>query len=176
MKTHFFLFPVALCFLLLTGCELFDDSPCGLRKSLDIYLLGSSIVDTTFGYYYSYMDGNNRVFQYSEIVENVCASEHVKTEFRVALLDETTVGINARGNVSWLFLFEERVAMVKNGTDIEGNVEAGLKQAFGEEPGWYVPALEVYFPTKGNYHLDTAFLKEMVISVEVTSKYRDHSK
>lgn len=166
---------LASCFLLLfMGCDLFDDSPCGARETYDLYLLGSSIVDSTTGVYYSYMDSGNRVFQWSNLVENVCAQEHVKMEARVALLDETTSGISARTKASWLFLFEENVAMTKSGSDIKGKGEAGLKQAFGEDPAWFVPSLEVYFPTKGSYGLDTAYLKQNVISVEMMAKYRKH--
>ena len=161
---------ISLCF---NGCDLFDDSPCGPKKTYDLYLLGSSIVDTSTGVYYSYLDGQNRVFQFSNIVENVCPEEHVKFSFRTALLDESTSGIFARGRVSWQFLFEKEVLGTKSGSDVKGNGDAGLKQAFGEEPGWFVPALEVYFETKGSYSADTAFFKKNVISVEMMANYRE---
>lgn len=159
---------------LMTGCDLFDDSPCGPKETLDIYLLGSSIVDSTTNVYYSYMDGNNRVFQWSKLVEEVCALEHVKFDARVALLDETTSGVSARSRISWLFLFEEQVELTKSGSDLKGSGEAGLKQAFDPEPGWFTGAVEVYFPTKGSYKQDTAFLKKNIISVELMAKYRKH--
>jgi hypothetical protein len=171
MKASSF-FPLAFILVILLGCDLFDDSPCGPKENYDLYLLGSSIVDSTTGVYYSYMDNNDRVFQWSQLVENVCPDEHVKVNYRVALLDETTTGINARGHVSWLFLFEENIAMTKNGSDLKGKGEAGLKQAFDKDPAWFVPVLEVYFPTKGSYGADTAFLKTNVISVEAMASYR----
>lgn len=171
LYTSFFLSLVTF-----TACDLVDDSPCGEHETADLYLLGSSIVDTTTGIYRSYMDGSNRVFQYSELVENVCPLEHVKGEFRVALLDETTTGISARADISWFFFFEERIELIKNGSDMKGNVEAGLKQAFDPDPGWFVHAVEVYFPTKGSYSADTAFLKNNVISVESMARYRHFSK
>lgn len=173
MKKIPFIALAVLC-LYLESCDLFDDSPCGVRETYDFYLLGSSIVDTTTGVYYSYMDGADRVFQWSQLVENVCAQEHIKIEARVALLDETTTGISARSGASWLFFFEENIPMSKNGSDLKGNGEAGLKQAFGEDPGWFVPKIEVFFPTKGSYHADTAFLKHNVISIEQMVKYRKH--
>jgi hypothetical protein len=168
------LLAVAICSTLLGSCDLFDDSPCGPNQTFDLYLLGSSIVDSTTGVYYSYMDGSNRVFQWSQLVENVCAQEHAKMECRVALLDETTSGISAKARASWLFLFETTIPMTKSGSDIKGNGEVGLKQSFGEDPAWFVPTLEVYFPTKGSYGADTAFLKQNVISVEMMAKYRKH--
>ena len=171
MKSNLLPF-VLVSFLAFYGCDLFDDSPCGVKETYDLYLLGSSIVDSTTGVYYSYMDGTNRVFQWSNIVEHVCAQEHVKMEARAALLDETTTGISARAGASWLFLFEETFNLSKNGSDLKGSGEAGLKQAFDTDEAWFVPQIEVYFPTKGSYSADTAFLKQNVISVEMMAKYR----
>ncbi len=162
----------ALAASFLSSCDLFDDSPCGPKQTLDIYLLGSSIVDSTTGVYYSYMDGTNRVFQWSQLVENVCTDEHVKIEARTALLDETTTGISARAGANWLFLWEEQFELNKNGSDLKGNGQAGLKQAFDKDAAWLVPKIEVYFPTKGSYAADTAFLKANVISIELQAKYR----
>lgn len=154
------------------ACDELDDSPCGAKMTFDMYLLGPSIVDTTTGYYYSYLDGNNRVFQWSQIVEQVCPEEHVNSDFRVALLDETTTEIEAQGKVNWFFFFEDIFPMTKTGSDLKGSGSTGLKQAFDTEPGWYVPALEIYFPTKGSYSADTTFLRQNVVSVEIMSKYR----
>jgi hypothetical protein len=173
MKQFIYL-TIAVLLTITTSCDLFDDSPCGPNQTYDLYLLGSSIVDSTTGVYNSFTDGNDRVFQWSELVENVCAQEHVKMDCRVALLDETTIGISARGRADWLFLFEENIPMTKNGSDLKGKGEVGLKQAFDKDPAWFVPVLEVYFPTKGSYSADTAFLKQNVISVEMMAKYRKH--
>jgi hypothetical protein len=164
-----------LAALTLSSCDALSDlfSPCGSRQTFDLYLLGSSIVSEDGGVFHNYMEGDNRVFQWSDTVENVCAEEHVKGTFRVALLDETTTGISARGRFSWQFLFEEEVAMTRNGSDLKGNGEAGLRQAFGEDPGWFIPTLEVYFPTRGSFAADTSFLKANVISVEMEARYRN---
>jgi hypothetical protein len=149
-----------------------DDSPCGEAKTKNIYVLGTSLFDTTGGIFNTYMDGTNRVFQWSDIVEQVCTDEHVNTTFRVALLDETTTGINARGIVNWQFFYENIAPMTKTGSDLKGSVQTGLKSAFSGLEGWYVPGVEVYFPTLGNYSADSAFMIEKVISVEVISNYR----
>ena len=94
--------------LFISGCDLLDDSPCGPKETLDIYLLGSSIVDTAGGVFNHYTEGGNIVFQWSELVENVCAEEHVKANARVALLDETTTGISARANIRWQFYLKKK--------------------------------------------------------------------
>lgn len=173
MKCGTFVFIAISSTLMVTSCDLVDDSPCGVRETADMYLLGSSIVDSTNGLYYSYMEGNNRVFQWSQLSENVCAEEHVKAEARVALLGAASAfGIQARARVSWQFFFEKNIVMALVGDDFKGSGEAGLKQAFGMDPGWFVQTVEVFFPTKGSYSADTAFLREQIISVEMMSKYR----
>ena len=56
------------------------------------------------------------------------------------------------------------------GPEIESN--PGLKQAFDTDEAWFVPKIEVFFPTKGSYAADTAFLQNNVISIELMAKYR----
>jgi hypothetical protein len=153
-----------------------DESPCGEEKSKDVYVLGTNFFDTTGGIFNTYMDGTNRVFQWSDIAEQVCTDEHVNTTFRVALLNETTTGINARGTVNWQFLYEDIATMTKTGSDLKGSQETGLKSAFSGLEGWFVSGVEVYFPTFGNYAADSAHLVERVISVEAISKYRHYKE
>ncbi len=159
----------------LSGCDLVDNSPCGPRRTFDLYLLGSNIVDTTGNVFNSYMEGNNRVFQWSKLVDSVCTDEHVKSNFRIALLDETSAPlVKVRGVVSWQFLYERTYDATPKGSDYVATAETGLKQAFPDLQGWFVPALQVYFPTKGSYDSDTAFLKEHIISVEISCNYREY--
>jgi hypothetical protein len=117
------------------------------------------------------MEGTNRVFQWSDIVENVCPHEHVKGNFRVALLDAASA-VQARGRVDWNFFFEQKVTMTRTGVDFKGSGEAGLSQAFGESKAWFIPVVEVFFPTKGSYSADSIFLVKEVISVEMGVDYK----
>lgn len=160
------------------GCDLLDDSPCGPKKTYDLYLLGFSCVeDVPKNVLNTYMEGNNRVLQWGELVDHVCTDEHVSTEFRVGLLDETTsktYGITARGRVSWQFLYENKFPCSASGPDLKSTGSTGLKQAFPDLNGWCVPVVEVIFPTKGSYSADTAFIKQLLISVEITAKYREY--
>lgn len=176
MKNRILYIWVAVFFTFIVSCDLFDDSPCGPDVTHDVHLIGSSVVDTAQGNYRSYMKNSERVFQYSINAEDICPDEHVKVEAKVALLDVTTEGIFSRARVSWLFLFEKQIPMTKDGWDVKGNGEAGLKQAFGEEPGWCTPILEVYFPTKGSYSADTAFFKANVVGVQLKATYREFKK
>jgi len=179
MKTLQFGLILTILFASLSGCDILDDSPCGPRQSYDLYLLGSSTVVETGDILNTYMEGTNRVLQWSELVEQVCSDEHVKVDYKVALLDEETAvkeKISARGKVSWQFLFEREVALKADKFDLKGNLEVGLKQAFPDLEGWMVPTLEVIFPTKGSYSADTAFIKQHLISVEIIAKYREFKK
>ena len=121
------------------------------------------------------MEGNNRVFQWGDIVEQVCTDEHVKSEFRAALLDaKLSPDIMARGRVSWEFLYENNFPLKLKDSDLIGKGETGLKNAFPDLNGWFVPTIEVLFPSKGSYSADSAYLKKHLISIEIMSKYREY--
>jgi hypothetical protein len=171
---------------LFSSCDLFDDSPCGSKKSVDLYLLGSSQLNKKF--LNTYLNGNNRVFEWSELIENVCTDEHVKTEFRLAMLDENSANmfnLKARGKVSYQFLYEKEIDLISSKNDLVGNLETGLKGAFPDLSGWFIHSIYVSFPTKGSLEADEKFLfpKDLegvlngpIISVEITSKYREYNK
>jgi hypothetical protein len=161
-----------LCF---SACDLLDDSPCGPKKTYDLYLLGSNIIDTAGGQFNHYMEGSNSVFQWGNIIEHVCTDEHVKTEFKAALfVAKDAPSIKARGRVSWQFLYEKEYPLQLKEDDFIGSGETGLKSAFPDLNGWFIPTIEVYFPTLGSYSADTAFIKKNVISVNIISKYREY--
>ncbi|MEP7196321.1 MAG: hypothetical protein ABI851_07350 [Saprospiraceae bacterium] len=174
-----------LVFLSFSSCDLLDDSPCGPHTTADVYLLGISMLDKT--YFNTYLDGNNRVYQWSQLVENVCTDDHVKSDFRVAILDETsasTYNIKARAKISYQFLYEQNTELKLNGTDFKGNLSVGIKHAFPDLKGWFIHSIEVYFPTKGSADADYKFLFPIdpvegnllgpLISIEMTSKFREY--
>jgi len=162
-----------LCF---SACDILDDSPCGPKNEYDLYLLSSGVIDTTGGQFNHYMEGSNSVFQWGDLVENVCTDEHVKTEFRVAIYSEKeTPNIKARGRVSWQFLYEKEYPLQLQGYDFKGSGETGLKSAFPDDlKGWFVPTVEVFFPTLGSYSADTAYIRKHILSVSINSKYREY--
>ncbi len=176
---------LTILFSSISGCDLIDDSPCGPHKTEDLYLLGSSMLDKA--YLNSYLEGNSRVFQWSELVEQVCSDEHVKSNFRIAMnTDQSAKKLNlkARATISWQFLFERKIELVESNEEFKGSIEAGLKQAFPDLNGWFVHTIEVYFPTKGSLAedekflfprdpIDSAFVSE-IISVEMISKFREY--
>ncbi len=92
----------------------------------------------------TYTEGNNRVLQWSQLVEHVCSEEHVNTEFRVDFSSETAneQNITTRGIVSWLLFWEENLDLELFTTYYKGNLEVGLKQAFSGKEGSFIPILE----------------------------------
>lgn len=94
------------------------------------------------------MEGNNRVFQWGDIVEQVCTDEHVKSEFRAALLDaKLSPDIMARGRVSWEFLYENNFPLKLKDSDLIGKGETGLT-AFRILMAGSFQRLRFYFPQK----------------------------
>lgn len=125
-----------------------------------------------------YMDGNNRVYNWGELVENVCPDQHVKVSCTVRFYNGAATNvIKARGRIDWQFLFERNFDvndLQLNGTELKGNGEAGLKQAFGENPASFVPVLEIFFPTKGSLQADDDFLFQNVLAIEIVAEYLDY--
>lgn len=176
----FKVFILGLLFTLFSGCELLDDSPCGVKDTYDLYLLGNNVFDASNGKLNTYMEGSNRVYQWSEIVEHVCTEEHVDSEFKVSFLDDKTASENnifARGVVSWQFLFSNKVNLTANEEALTGSLNVGLKNAFPDLSGWFIPAVEIYFLSKGSEAADLAFItsNSKIISVSMTSKYRQYN-
>lgn len=190
MKNLIFQLVSILILLGLNSCSfienLLDDSPCGPKSTADIYLLGQG--QTSDKYLNTYMDGNNRVFQWSELVENVCTEEHIKSEFRIAMLTEssfTKLNIKARGKVSYQFLYEKNIELQPIGLEIKAKLETGIKNAFPDLNGWFIHSVEVYFPTRGSLEADKNFLfpidkegnfKGEIISIELKSEHRTYKK
>ncbi|MCC6817103.1 MAG: hypothetical protein IT267_11880 [Saprospiraceae bacterium] len=192
MKNFIFLLVSILILLGLNSCklidDLLDDSPCGPKSTADIYLLGQG--QTSDKYLNTYMDGNNRVFQWSELVENVCTEEHIISEFRIAMFDPSSItrlNIKARGKVSYQFLYEKNIELQPIGLEFKAKLETGIKNAFvaPDLNGWFVHSVEVYFPTKGSLEADKNFLFPIdkegnfqgeIISIEVKSKHRIYKK
>jgi len=100
------------------SCNKEKNPNCGANNEFNMYLSANSIVDSTTGFYYSYRDGNNRVFQWSEPVSDVCPEEHVKVEFKAGLLKVgDSSQVSARARVSYGILFERTFAMTYDGID-----------------------------------------------------------
>ncbi len=170
-KTITPLFIALFLLTLMQGCNKETNPKCGPNKKYDLYLF-------EYGAYapsaYTYMDGNNRVYQWGDLVEHVCPDEHVKVSYRVRLHFSLNSRITARGRISWSLLFERQFSMSPDGLDLKGNGEAGLKQAFGENEASFIPILEVLFPTRGNRTDDDQYLKENVQAVEIIAEYLDY--
>jgi hypothetical protein len=175
---RFLLFFAGLFLISLMSCkDQLDDSPCGDTKTGGIYRQWNKLFDTTGGDFNTYMDNGNRVFQWATVVEEACTDEHVKTDFLVFLLDEKYKdSLSARGGVNWQFLYEDTVPLTLNDSDLEGKLETGLKQAFPSLQGWFIPSIEIYFPTKGSFTADTTYLKNKIDFIQIISVYRHYKE
>ncbi|HMG15633.1 MAG TPA: hypothetical protein VK590_09310, partial [Saprospiraceae bacterium] len=145
MKKLIFIIQILFVIGFYNSCSVLDDSPCGVYETYNYYRIGKEIFDTTGGVFYTYLDGNTRIFQYSELIEHICPEEHIKSKFTVKFLDDTITSVSVRANISWHSLYQDDIVMKKNAYIFEGSGETGLQQAFGKEPAWCVPTLEIYF-------------------------------
>ncbi len=165
----------AILFSFLSGCTKDDEATlCGPQKVFILALPVNKLTDSSDGGFHTYLEGNNRVFQWSELIENVCSDEHVKVNCEVSLYN-INAPILARARISWSLLFERNINLTKTENKLRGGDEAGLKQAFGDNPGYFVPALEIFFPSRGSYSADTIFLKDEVMSIYLEARYWEYS-
>ncbi|HMG15632.1 MAG TPA: hypothetical protein VK590_09305 [Saprospiraceae bacterium] len=154
------------------SCSLIDDSPCGVYENFELYRLGQALFDTAGGKFHTFLRDTNRIFQYADLIENICPDEAVNSSFRVALEDEKTNGITASGRVTWLLIYKDEFLMGKSGSDLKGTGKTSLKHDFGMDPAWCIPTVEFSFPTKGSYQQDSLFLNDNVVSAEIMVNYR----
>jgi hypothetical protein len=174
MRKHLLLAGVIL-FSLLIACTKDDKATlCGPQKVFILALPVNKLTDSSGGGFHTYMEGNNRVFQWSELIENVCSDEHVRVSCEVSL-HNINAPIIARARISWSLLFERKINLTKTENKIRGGDEAGLKQAYGDAPGSFVPTLEIPFPSRGSYSADTTFLTDEVMSIYLEARYWEYS-
>jgi hypothetical protein len=156
-----------------TACGIEDvlvKSKCGDKKKYQLVLIQTEYMNTK--YLNSYMENNNRVFQWSELIEKVCTEEHVNSKFTIYLTDFKYADlINVRGKISWQFLYEDKIELKQNANSFEGVLSTGLKGAFPDIEGWFVPAVELYFPTKGSYFADEDYMREALFGVGIEADY-----
>ncbi|MGZ3952820.1 MAG: hypothetical protein ACXVBZ_15570, partial [Flavisolibacter sp.] len=174
---------IAVAILLLclgVSCSKNDkDSPCGqsmrhqimkepLYEKTNPRCLQLDKADPQFD---TYLEGNNRVFSWSDLVENVCTDQHVFVYCKVWTLKDPSM-VLARGAI-WTsaVLQPARINMLQSGNEIKGQNEEGLKQVYGDGPGKFVPVVEVIFPTKGSFFADSIYFFQEVNYVEVISDY-----
>ena len=145
----------------LSGCENGDTLPCLALNKAD------PLFDT-------YMEGNNRVFSWSCLVENVCTYQHVVMYCKV-MTENNPSGVTARGEI-WISAWYQpaKITMTQSGNEIYGQGEAGLKQVYGDGPGKFLPVLEVLFPTKGSFSADSLFFYHEVNRISLNADFMEY--
>lgn len=145
----------------LRGCENGDTLPCLALNKAD------PLFDT-------YMEGNNRVFSWSYLVENACTYQHVVAYCKV-MTEHNPSGVTARGEI-WTSAWYQpaQITMTQSGNEISGQGEAGLKQVYGDGPGKFLPVIEVLFPTKGSFSADSLFFYSEVYGVSLQADFMEY--
>ena len=170
---------VFVCLLLsltLGSCSLFDtvSDICGPGFDAEDDGFGTSLAA-----WETFVSGGNRFYRRTLKVENVCPDEHVTASFDMALKEKGAtlqLPLSIRGRVEWSLIFpSEEVFLAENlrvadGT-YSGQVEAGLKQVFGENPATYFVSFEVFFPTTGVASRDLAYVMDFVDIWRMKTRY-----
>ncbi|MFQ5570830.1 MAG: hypothetical protein ACE5G0_14195 [Rhodothermales bacterium] len=156
--------------LTLASCSLISDDKCGLHFTAE-----DSGFGTSFAAWQTGVDGGNRFYRRALKVENVCPDEHVTADFRFHFKRsaDVEIPITIRGQIEYNPLFpSEEVILAENLHDVQekialkGEVEAGLKQAFGDSPADYFVIFKITFPTTGLANRDLAYV------IDITEVWR----
>src|SRR5688572_12809272 len=109
MKKASIFISVAFFSLLLICCNKKLNPDCGGDRTFVLSVGGTTLVDSTLGYYYSYTLGSKRFFQWSELVTDVCPAEHVKVQFAVEVSNPADTSLlSASARVSYALLYERQ--------------------------------------------------------------------
>jgi hypothetical protein len=169
-------------YVLLSSCSVISEENCGPHFSntdngdgLDIHLWETG------------MNGNYRYYQRNLQVTNVCPDEHVSATFLIhfydpdndpTTLDDLAIPVTVRGWIFYAFFYpseEDTMAVNQDKTYIlSGNVEAGLKQQFGDSPAEYWVNLEIAFETTGVESQDLNYVQTIVDSWKMETEYFEY--
>jgi hypothetical protein len=157
--------------------EFADESKCGpVKKDGEVWAVYISYPAE----FYSYKENDTVFYGFSvESIENVCAHAHVKGKFEVQFNKEHYQEFNASAEVlfsifhtypilSWAhdFKLEYYVA-------IHETYDFGMKNVYGDDPGWFLPVLNLSFKDQGSDQLNHAFLKSNVVYVIFEYEYHE---
>ena len=165
-----------LC-LTLASCDLISEEKCGPRFDAE-----DTGKNTSLAAWQTEVFGGNRFFRRTLKVDNVCPDEHVTASFLFVILSETgtlQLPVTIRGRIVYSLVFpdeEDTLAENLRATNIgfsayNGEVEAGLKQTFGEDPATYFVVFEIFFPTTGVASRDLAYIMDLTDSWEMRTRY-----
>lgn len=129
------------------------------------------------------LNGGTRIYQRTFRVSNVCPDEHVTANFVVSkenINSSLLLPVTIRGYIFYSFLFpNEEVVLANNTREFEfgsGDVDAGLKQQFGDDPAEYFVVLQIEFPTTGSEAQDLNYVNETLqLRWDVTTTYFEYS-
>lgn len=155
------------------GCGVVTDPVivCGQNKTYDHVL----------NVFNSDLNGTTREIYIEGPIEpkDICSREGHVTPTYFALAQDPVAGIPADiqlFGVARIPGYTQRsVALVNDGTGkFKGDVEIGLKQAYGEGAGYIIMQVLAKFPSRGDSKVDSAYLVSHVKEFHATLNYKEY--
>ena len=178
--------PVLLVLGALAACTE-DDSTCGATQTLEAtasYRVSRSASGdfSDIHWYPASFDGSRVHFRFdTDIIQNVCSAEHMKSKMLVRFTGSPPAGIQVTAAVPYYVLFEQPIPLSNSCEDGEctwqGETEVGMRQvtADGTQPGQFYVWLDISWPSAvGNRVADSIlFYRDLTPYIVSTSTYKD---
>ncbi|HMG15630.1 MAG TPA: hypothetical protein VK590_09295 [Saprospiraceae bacterium] len=154
--------------------DVIDDSPCGLSTGQSIDVTPPYFF-TSYGSFHHYTEGGSEVYQWSDIVKEVCTKEEVKTHFVIALKHPEKANLfTARGKVNYLVIFQNQIPLVYNTNSFSGDAKTGIGNGGSALQGSFIHEVELIFKSTGSFATDTTFIKENIEYIIMDSDFREY--
>ncbi|HMG15631.1 MAG TPA: hypothetical protein VK590_09300 [Saprospiraceae bacterium] len=153
--------------------DLTDDSNCTFNKNQLIELTNANMYTTASFNFFN--DNGYVVYQWSKYVENVCTKEKVTSYFTITLKHpENAIFFSARGKINYLVQFSNIIPLEFDNLTFRGKTTTDIGNGGSDPKGAFVHELELLFTSTGSYASDSAFIKNNIESISISSDYREY--
>jgi hypothetical protein len=123
------------------------------------------------------VDGSFAIYEYAiELIDNVCAHQHIKGTFEVEKYLYTSLIYQAEVVYGVMFTYPI-------GSDLwtlneygdaglaTAKFEFGMKNVYGDDPGWFLPMIKIFFPASDSLEETHKAFKERINYVLIEYEY-----
>lgn len=143
-------------------------SRCQVTKYWETVLGSINIIYTD-----SLQTGERRVIlEDLSVPEDLCGNSHVHPKWEVR---GNLTGIKVLASAYWGGLFGRDILMTEKAPGhYEATMEIGLKQSYGDKPGWVGLQVEFKFPSRGTLNTDLKYLTDRLTGAKISMEYLEH--
>ena len=125
--------------------------------------------------HYTYSENGLAIYEYAiELIDNVCAYQHIKGKFEVEKYINTSLIYHAEVVYGVLYTYPITDWTLNEYSDAglaTGKFEFGMKSLYGDEPGWFLPMIRIYFGESGSLEETHEAFKERINYVLIEYEY-----